>query len=196
METLRLPAAKESESQCAVQAVTVVVTVPFDDARSVAIRLHRAREKTGMPPADGADGVAAQPAGHKITDQPGTMTYHALVCGDRAAGLVDVRGIDAGPLSCAGPSTGHAGTTVRRAVGSAHGSRGKASIEAQIMADNPVIHYDAADYHGCPRVQRLLRRAGSTLAAAALWVAGICSPRDPDVRCRCGGPLKVCSRRD
>jgi hypothetical protein len=55
-----------------------------------------------------------------------------------------------------------------------------ASVEAQLMADCPVIHYDAAEYDGGQPVQRLLRWGGATLAAAALWVSGICGGRDPD----------------
>ena len=157
------------------QAVTVVLTVPADDARlarSVAIRWHRAREgmqkKTGTPPADGAT----------------TITYNFVA---------DVRGSEDGPSAgrraCAAARHGvdfnvprsddreptgdsRAGTTVRRAVGLPRGSRGNvASVEAQIMADCPVIYYDdEAEYDGGPPVRRYLR-----------WVAGICGPRDPDM---------------
>jgi hypothetical protein len=161
-------------------------------------------QKIGTPPAEGATTITY----NFSADRPGTFTYPARYGRDRVGGLVDVRarkdGPSAGRRACTdaghgivnlprrddgikGPPTtaGRAGkpasTAVRRVDGSAWGRWGIASVEAQLMADCPVIHYDRAEYDEGPSVRRLLRWSGATLAAAALWVSGICGPRDPDL---------------
>ncbi|CAM0958403.1 unnamed protein product [Alopecurus aequalis] len=234
MKKLRLPVAKGSRTEShwiidgggtsptivhAAQSVTVVLTVAVDDgrlSRSVAIRWHRAHEKTGSgtASADGVEDVTTTlPRGHTITynfvaEHAGTFTYRARYGRDRAASRIDVRapGSEGGhaglsvsrlPRAAAGhgvanvPATDSrarvgrpvtAGTAVRRADG--RGSRGMGSVVAQIMGDCPVIYYNDAEYDGGPPVQRLLRWSVATLTAAALWVSGLCGPRDQDVRRR------------
>jgi hypothetical protein len=69
-----------------------------------------------------------------------------------------------------------------------HGSRGMASVEAQIMAGCPVIYYD----DGGPPILRLLQWSAEALA---LWLSGMCGRRDPEpdtcVCCRCDGPANA-----
>jgi hypothetical protein len=105
------------------------------------------------------------------------------VARDRAASLVGVKG------SVARPSAGRLppADARDRAVNvppsrpeliavprrfAPRGSRGMASVEAQIMAGCPVIYYD----DGEPPVLRLLRWSAEALA---LWLSGMCGPARP-----------------
>jgi hypothetical protein len=116
---------------------------------------------------------------------------------DRAASLVGVKGSAATPSAGrlpradarhgavnAPPSRPELIAVPRRFA--PRGSRGMASVEAQMMAGCPVIYYDDCE----PPVLRLLRWSAKALA---LWLSGICGRRDPEpadtcVCRRCDGP--------
>uniref|UniRef100_A0ACD5W776 Uncharacterized protein n=1 Tax=Avena sativa TaxID=4498 RepID=A0ACD5W776_AVESA len=70
------------------------------------------------------------------------------------------------------------------AAGRAYGSRGKPSTIGQMMAGCSVIYYDEEEL----LAQRLLRWSATALA---IFVAGICGRRDPDVCRRDDGPINV-----
>uniref|UniRef100_A0ACD5TYK2 Uncharacterized protein n=1 Tax=Avena sativa TaxID=4498 RepID=A0ACD5TYK2_AVESA len=94
-----------------------------------------------------------------------------------------------------GSAGGGGSSSARTAVPRSHGDglalarcwgMVRVSVEAQLMGDCPVIYYDDAEYGGGAPVLGLLRRPAAALAAAALWVSGICGPRDPDMHPRRG----------
>jgi hypothetical protein len=130
---------------------------------------------------------AGTDAGHGIVNLPrrddgiSAAGCRARTADARHVVAANVPRSDQGPPTTAGRASKPASTAVRRVDGSAWGRWGIASVEAQLMADCPVIHYDRAEYDEGPSVRRLLRWSGATLAAAALWVSDICGPRDPDL---------------
>ncbi|KAM0828286.1 hypothetical protein ACQ4PT_067650 [Festuca glaucescens] len=139
-----------------------------------------------------ASGRARTDAGHGVADV--LLKEEGL---DGAAKLVGVHKIEAG-----GRARTDAGREKR---GESHAgilapipfpwpwtsSNEHASIEARIMAGCPVLHYHAAEFGNHPVFWSLLRLSAEVLGAAALWVSGICSGRDPDMHCPGDGPINL-----
>jgi hypothetical protein len=139
-----------------------------------------------------ASGRARTDAGHGVADV--LRKEEGL---DGAAKLVGVHKIEAG-----GRARTDAGREKR---GESHAgilapipfpwpwtsSNEHASIEARIMAGCPVLHYHNAEYGNHPVFWSLLRLSVEVLGAAALWVSGICSRRDPDMHYPGDGPINL-----